>query len=270
MIEWALLGAAALGAGGYAVRVIQRGRVHGRWSKILDGVAEDLGARPSAGSRFDAPQLRADIEGTTVTIVVKDIHRGVRDRRAVATATLPDIANTVRFYFGWDVREIPVAVEHVAEVPYPPIQRVDGDVEIRADDAAMATRFMREAILDLIDVRGAASAHALEVIAKGGYLELVLHGVIEQPAVLTRAARVCQRLASIVDTISRGTTLPAPEEAPAPVIADDAVCTLCDAARAADEAWVACASCEAPYHAPCFEQATACVKCGHTTARAGA
>lgn len=266
MIEWALLGAAALGAGGYAVRVIRRGRVHGRWSKILDDVAKSLGARPSAGSRFDAPQLRTEIEGTTVTIVVKDIHRGVRDRRAVATATLPDNANTVRFYFGWDVRAIPIAVEHVNEVPYPPIQRVDGDVKIRADDAAMATRFMRDAIIDLIDVREAASAHALEVIAKGGYLELVLHGVVEQPAVLVRAARVCQRLASVVDSMSRGTTLPTVTE-DAPKVAADATCALCELSRAEGEAWVACAGCAAPYHAACFEQATSCVRCGHTAAR---
>ncbi|MEQ8275527.1 MAG: hypothetical protein RMA76_33295 [Deltaproteobacteria bacterium] len=266
MIEWALLGAAALGAGGYALRVVQRGRVHRRWAKILDDVAHDLGARASAGSRFDSPQLRTEIDGTTVTIVVNGIDRGVRDRRGVATATLPDIANTVRFYFGWDVAKIPVAVEHVAEVPYPPIQRVDGDVKIRADDAAMATRFMREAILDLIDVRGAASAHALEVIAKGGYLELVVHGVTEQPAVLTRAARACARLATIVDTISRGTTLPAPEPE-APTLDDDATCALCDATRAEDEAWVVCAGCEAPYHAACFAQATACVRCGDTKSR---
>lgn len=213
MIEWAILGAAALGAGGVALRAVRKGRVRRRWSGVLADVAQRTGARGSIGSSSDAPELRTEIDGTTVTLKIIGIEKAPRDGRIVASASLPDNANTIRFYFGWDVLEIPRAVEHIADVPYPPVQRVEGDVKIRADDGAMASRFLREAIVDLIDVRREATAHALEVIVKGGYLELLVHGLDEHPAVLERTARACQRLAAIVDTISRGTTLPAGADA---------------------------------------------------------
>lgn len=263
MIEWALLGAAALGAGGVAVRAIQKSRARSRWTKVLEDAAQLVNGRASTGGAD--PEFRAEVDGTTVTLKLLGIYGSERDGRVVAIAALPDSSNTQRFYFGWDVLAAPREVEHVTEVPYPPVQRVDGDVKVRADDAAMANRFMKDAIVDLIDVRREADAHALEVIVRGGYLELRLHGLTTSPRLLERAVRVSGRLGTIVASSAQGTALPAPK-ADDETKAEPSICALCDEGPKANDPWRRCRGCGAIYHAACFAQAGACLSCGATNA----
>lgn len=251
-------GAAALGGGGLTWSLVRRGRAHARWKAVLDQVAGELGGRASPGSMFDAPELRAEVDGITVTLKLRNIHKSAAKGSALAESKLPERAGSVRLFFGWDVAAAPPGLEHVPDVESLRTGRVEGAVIAKADDAAVAERFMERAMIDLIDVRREANAHALEVISRGGYLTLSLHGIQETAHMLERIVIVSARLAEMMGQIASGTLLEAGESA-APEATSSAVCTVCEAAYSAGEHWVACARCAAPYHRACFEQATACL-----------
>jgi hypothetical protein len=251
MIEWVAVGAGALalGGGGWAYALMKRGKAHARWKLVLDEVARSLGGRASPGTMFDAPEFRAELDGTTVTLRLRDIHKSAEEGSAHAESKLPESAGMMRLYFGWDVPSAPTELVHVKDVP--PIGGVEGAVIAKAEDAALAASFMERALIDLIDVRREANAHGLEVIVRGGYLTLVLHGIQETPHMLERMVIVSTRLSKLVQ--------PGASEQ-----AIDRPCTLCEAKGGG--AWVRCARCEAPYHRACFEQAGSCLveRCGET------
>lgn len=259
-------GAAALGGGGLTWSLIRRGRAHARWKAVLDQVADQLGGRASPGSMFDAPELRAELDGITVTLKLKDIHKSAAKGAALAESRLPERAGSVRLFFGWEVEAAPAGLEHVPDVESLRTGRVEGSVIAKADDASIAERFMDRAMIDLLDVRREAGAHALEVVCRGGYLTLTLHGIQETPHMLERIVIVSTRLAKLMDEVAGRETLPAgPSQGGAPM--SSPICTVCETAGRVGEAWVACAECGAPYHAACFDQATACVFDQETRAR---
>jgi hypothetical protein len=254
-----LAAAALLGGGGWFYLLVKRGRAHARWKSVLDQVAKELGGRASPGSMFDAPQLRAELEGLTVTLRLSNIHKTAASGIARAESKLPDNAGAARLYFGWDVAAAPTDLAHVPDVPA--TARTDGEVIAKADDAALASRFMDRAMIDLIDVRREANAHGLEVICRGGYLTLVLHGIQETAHMLERIVIVSARLAQLVGAIASGTALPEGKRE----VSLDLVCALCDE-KYDGKPWVKCARCGSPYHRVCFEQAGACLVegCGET------
>jgi hypothetical protein len=229
---------------------------------MLDSVAGEIGGRASPGSMFDAPELRAEIDGVTVTLKLSNIHKSAERGSAQAEAKLPEVAGAARLYFGWDVPSAPMGLEHVKDVPG--TVRAEGRVIAKADDAALAARFMDRAMIDLTDVRREAQAHGLEVICRGGYLSLHLRGIQETPHLLERMVVVSARLAQLMGVIASGTALPSGETKKA----IDAICSVCDE-KYDGKPWVRCARCGAPYHRVCFDQAGACLVsgCGETASR---
>ena len=245
-------GVAVLGGGSWIYSVVKRGNAHARWKPLLDEVARKLNGRASPGSMFDAPELRAELDGLTVTLRLKEIHKSTA--QVLAESRLPESAGAVRLYFGWDVAQAPPDLAHVP--------RVDSREGIaKADDAALAARFFDRAMIDLIDVRREANARALEVIARGGYVTLVLYGIQETTHLLERMLIVSSRLAQTIGAVASGTALPPPKTL-------DLICALCDQPHDT-KPWVQCARCEAPYHRACFEQAGSCLRpdCGSTQSR---
>lgn len=284
MLEWIALGALALGGGGYVAGLMKRGRAHSAWKKTLEEVAEKLKGKASPATMFDAPELRATVDEITVTLKLTDIHKGPSGH-ATAESELPEGARSVRLYLGWDVPKTPTDMEHIPQIEARST-RVDGEVIMRADDAATGARFMKQAMIDLIDIRREAQSRAMEVIARGGYLKVVMHGVTQTSYMLERLVRTSVKLAKHLEAVSQGTALPAGEEAPkalpsgeatggeapppqddgakAEALEKDAVCGLCDDHPKPGEHWVRCVQCGTPYHKACFLQANACLSCGET------
>jgi hypothetical protein len=274
MIEWVILGAAVFAAGGFAVRRSGQKRVQGDWTKRLEEVAGRVGGRASAGAH---PELRAEVEDLTVTLQLIDIQAGAKGR-AQAQVRLPDPDNTSRFYLGWDTTESSQGLEHVPEVPAG-LHSLSGEVQVRADDPTLALRVMKSAALDLADIRQEAQARALELVARGGYLTLIVHGLEPTTGMLERSIKVTGRLAHLVDQASKGTRLPAPSDTPpaesneaSPALApvpDDARCELCTDGPT-ESPWVRCVGCGAIYHELCFQQAAGCLVDSCDSARAEA
>lgn len=269
MIEWVLLGAATLAAGGWVVRRVGKGRVHGDWSERLQEVADRVDGRASPATADDHPQLRAEVRGLTITLELIDIHAGSRGR-VQAQVPLPDPNNTCRLYLGWDMLKTPKDVMHMPSVPPGPT-RLEGQVELRADDGTFAERVLNKAALQLMDLRREGQGRAVELVVRGGNLTLVVHGLEPTTSILERSLKVTADLAHLAHEASQGTQLgagdsdpstPTPDE-PGPALpAGELKCELCGEEHQAGEAWVVCAACGAPYHAACFQQATACLVAG--------
>lgn len=266
MIEWIIAGAAALIAGGLAARRVSKKKVHGDWSERLTEVAQRVGGRASPATADDHPQLRAELEGLTVTLELIDIHAGARGR-VQTQAGLPDPDNTSRLYLGWDALETPKDLTHIPKQTTGPT-RLEGQVELRADDAVFGARVLQGAALQLADLRREGQGRALELVLRGGYLTLIVYGLEPTTAILIRGLEVTARLAHLVDEASRGTQLPAgPSEAPALPAPASAVdpetrCELCGDTASPDTPWVRCRACGTAYHERCFLQATACLVAG--------
>ncbi len=258
-MEWLLLGA-ALGGGLFAWRWIARAKSHGRWKALLHGVAAQLEGRASPSA--DGPELRAEADGQTVTLKLVDYQKS--SGHVVAVVPLPDRSNTVRFYVGWDVPTAPAEVAHIPVVPSPGGLGLDGQVEIRAENAALALRFVPQAALALEDVRQKAGARGLMLTTKGGYLTLTLLGLQQSPELLAQTVRVTAKLAVLIGQVSAGTSLPSATESEAP-ITSVIRCESCQERPQAGEPWVRCAACKRPYHAACWRQSGPCVHCGDTT-----
>lgn len=187
-------GAAALAtAGGFALGYVRRGRSHRRWQGALTEAAALLpGARTSAGTRYDGPELRVEQDGLTITVAV----RGAQDpERGEAVARVPLPGGTVtRLFIGWDEMELPSDWAHVPEVGIE--ARGEAHVFARSEEGALAQRVFDGARLDLIDVRREAEAHGVALSARGGYLELRFHGLRVSGHLLERLAKAAARVAT--------------------------------------------------------------------------
>lgn len=272
MIEIVAFAAAGV-AGAWAFLLMKRSRAHNRWKGLLEEAATKLGGRASPATMFDAPELRATLEDVTVTLKLRDIHKpesGV----ASAEARLAGLDERLRIYLGWDVAAAPPGLEHVPELDYGGAAFVEGKVVLRGSDAVIAKRFVELAAIDLVDLRREANARALEVICRGGYLDLRAHGMTESPHMVERLAIVSARLVRLALEAATGRKLgpgasPSPA-APSPAApAGDARCPLCMGAQKAGETWVACSRCGSPYHQNCWQQATGCLVegCDETKSR---
>ncbi len=273
MIAWIIIGAIVVFAGGIVVRRSGQKRLQGGWTERLQEVAGRVEGRISAGAD---PELRAEVEDLTVTLQLINIRAGAKGR-AQAQVRLPDPDNTSRFYLGWDTTESSQGLQHVPEVPAG-LHSLSGEVQVRADDPTLALRVMKTAALDLADIRREAQARALELVARGGYLTLIVHGLEPTTGMLERSIKVTARLAHLVDQASKGTQLPAPadsdpeseSDAPGAVVEavpEDARCELCTDGPT-ESRWVRCVGCGAIYHELCFQQAAGCLVDGCDSARA--
>src|SRR5207248_8246125 len=142
----------------------------------------------SPGTIFDAPELRLSVGGIDVLLKLRGIEnpeRGV----AIVEAPLPSSPNAasdmLRLYVGWDVSSVPRGLEHIPEIPFPRVG-LDGRLVVRASDAAIASRFVERATPGLLDIRREARARAMEVLCRGGTLQLAVHGIRDSASGLER------------------------------------------------------------------------------------
>jgi hypothetical protein len=256
MLELVLgLGAAALTGGALFAGWSARKR-RSAWGAAMSGAAAALGGRVSAGGAGDAPELRAEIEERTLTLRLAAV-LGARDRRgATAALRLPDGLTPVRLYLGWGVDAAPSGLDHLPSIEQPDSAGLEGRFTVRAEDAALAARFVRAARLDLLDVmRELDTGDGVEVVVRGGYLDLGVRALACSAPLIERMARAARGLAGHLEAAAAGpTALPPPALAPA-----RRECALCADLERAKERWVGCARCGAAYHADCFVRAGACV-----------
>ena len=281
------LGTAVVGSGGLAYRLFGKRRAHERWKTLLLKVAEKKGGRASPGSMFDAPELRIEWNGTTVTLKLVDIDQGPEGSAAVAAAALPEHLSDLRLYFGWDVDRPPPEVSPLPEVNTLRQGQLSGQVLARADDPDLAERFLKHALHHLVDVRREAHARSVEVLARGGHVTLTLNGIQETEYMLERIVIVSSQLGEIFTDLRepaglsakqaglpgdgpasgapKPTSLAPPDSRPHP----GRPCTLCGLPSQGRERFVCCIRCQSIYHQGCFHQAARCVEdgCGETQAK---
>jgi hypothetical protein len=284
--------------GAAAYSFAAKGRAHARWKPVLDEAARRLGGRASTATMFDAPELRAEVNGLTVTLKLQNINKAPRRVVSISEASLPEGMSGVRLYFGWDVTRLSRDLEYISEIPFPKAFGLEGRVIVRADDAVVAHHFAERVAIDLVDTRREASAHAVEVLARGGTVRLAVHGLLESAAVVERLVRATARITRSVVESARApaaaapktpptpparppSPLPIPEPAPpksdsiappappppvTPTV-EAATCGLCGEARTGPGAWLRCTRCKTAYHPACWHQATGCVADGCTETR---
>jgi hypothetical protein len=271
MLEMAAL-ALMLAGGAYGMSLYQKARAHARWASLFDRAASSLGGRASASTMFDAPEMRAVIGGRTIDVRVKDTNhrgRGV----IIAESKTGSGSEGLRLYLGWDVWALPQALDHVPEIPFPHAFGLSGKLTVKANDAAAAHRFAENAVPTMIDVRSRAGARALEILCRGGTLQLAVHAMEEKPAAIESVVRANAVLAMaaercLLDTARTDANATMPPASPPGMTATKApepkahitvICTLCGQTNQRGERWVSCSRCASPYHQRCWLQATGCI-----------
>lgn len=195
---------AALSVGIAVAHRIKKGAALARWRMLLDEVAGTMGGRVSAPGPHEAPQLRAEVAGRTVTLTLARFAADPARIRAEAQVALPDRDDLMRLYVGWDAVDPPPDFAHVPTriVTVPP--GLDGRIQVHADEATVAERFVDRCAADLLDVRRETEARALEVRIRGGYLTLITHGTRPTAPMLERTLRAAHRLSDEVHTAAEG------------------------------------------------------------------
>jgi hypothetical protein len=237
--------------GGVGVYLLGRGRQQ-RQLPALTEASQRIAGRLSAGSAD--PELRAELDGRTVTLKLSDA-----GRQAAATTALPDLANTVRFYFGWDAPKVPAGLEHVKSVEPPNATLVAGQTTMRADDPALSARFLEATTVALTDLYQTASAKGLEVLSRGGYLTLTVHGANFSADALTATMATAAQLAAVLDRLVKS-----PNLLPA---GSKVACAICTDFKKDGEAWVRCEKCQGAHHLDCWRRVGTCGACGNNAHR---
>lgn len=203
LLLWAGGSVVVLSAALAARRRVQKGSAFARWRRLLYEVSQTMGGRVSAPHPSEAPQLRAEIAGRTVTLTLANFTADPARIRADAQVALPEGGNLVRLYVGWDAVDAPPDFAHVPVqiVTVPP--GLDGRLQIHAEDPTVGERFLAQTAVDLLDVRRETEARALEVRVRGGYLTLSTDGTRPTAPMLERTLRAAHRLSDAVQTASR-------------------------------------------------------------------
>ena len=186
-----------------AVRRTRKHSAYARWRSLLEEVAGALGGRVSAPHPNEAPQLRAEMGGRTVTLTLDRFGPDPTRIRALAQVALPDEDNLVRLYVGWDAPGAPPDFAHVPEqvITIPP--GLDGRLRVQTEDSGLAEHFVERAAVDLLDVRRETEARSIEVRVRGGYLTVNTHGTRPTAPMLERTMRAAQRLSEEIHGISK-------------------------------------------------------------------
>lgn len=236
-----------LGAGGVVWAVVKKRAPVSPWKTLVAEAAPQLGGRASAGAALDAPELRVELDGVTVTMKL-----GIRDQ-AIATAKLEDGTERLRIFIGWDVKEIPEGLSHFPEIALPVSYTFAGELTTRANERELAERFLERAARELIDLRSGTGARALAVTVRGGHIEVALTGMSQSTGAIEVFAKTTVALRHRLNTAERSL----------PALPAERRCTAC-MDRGGDD-WVACAKCKANYHRLCFTKAGCAVPgCGET------
>jgi hypothetical protein len=237
-----------VGAGAVVWAVVKKRAPASLWKGLVAEAAPLIGGRPSAGAALDAPELRAEIDGTTVNMKF-----GIRDQ-SVATAKIEEGSERLRIYIGWDVPAIPEGLSHFPEIALPVSYTFAGEMTTRANERETAERFLERAARDLIDLRSGTGARALSLTVRGGHLELALSGMSQSTGAIETLANTT---AVLVKRLSGS-------ERSLPALPAERRCTAC--MDRGGEEWVTCAKCRAAYHRACFMKGAGCVvpNCGET------
>jgi hypothetical protein len=110
------------------------------WAPAIESAARTLAGRPAISG--GEAQLRAEFEGVTVTVKV-------RDDVAIAEAPLYPAAKELRLVLSSGLTASSEDVSYIPEVPLPPAFGLDPPVLFRSDDAARAVPIAEESVLDL-------------------------------------------------------------------------------------------------------------------------
>jgi hypothetical protein len=284
MLEIGALAVLVAGAS-YGYSLYLKGRAHTRFKVAFEEVARKLGGRTSPGTIFDAPELRLTIGKSQVLLRLRGIEH---PDRGVAIVEVPlessAISDHLRLYIGWDVASVPRGLEHIPEIPFPRVG-LEGRLVVRASDAPLATRFVERTVADLAEMKKDARARAIEVLIRGGSLQLAVHGVRDSSAMLERIVIASLRIQMLLGDAPevedarpkprreplKEASAPAADRIEAPEVnAPPVPCALCTDLKKPGEAWVRCGRCRAPYHHKCFLQATGCIEkdCHETRALA--
>ena len=106
-------------AGASVYRYVKRGQQHRSWVHVLDEAASLLNGQASTGTRFDAPQLRTTINGTSVTITLDRPYGKQRKSTAIAEANVDETAKNIRLYFAWNITDIREELKYIPELDLP-------------------------------------------------------------------------------------------------------------------------------------------------------
>ncbi|MBI2378847.1 MAG: hypothetical protein HYV07_32935 [Deltaproteobacteria bacterium] len=249
--------------GAIAYSALGRGKRRAAWAPAIEQARARLLARVSGGS--DTPELRADLDGREVMLQLRAIHS---PEQTVAIAETRLSSEALRLFVGWDVTRVRDDISYIPEVPYPGPQKLSGQVTARADDPAVAERFLVHASSTLLDLRRCSAARALELLARGGLLRIAVHGLAATSLSIERTVTASVELARLLELAASGVELPPivarpeksvavePASTPKP---EPHACALCEGRRTPDGGFVRCKRCGTTYHAQCWRQATGCV-----------
>lgn len=200
MEVWLLASAAAALAGGaLGFGMFRRSRARSRWESVLEAAQALLpGARISTS---DAPELRAELEGRTVSLRIEDASAGADLATARAFVRLAPSAESLKLWIGWDV-EPPEDWAHVPEASLGPTA-LDENLWARAEPTAVAQPAWEEVRWDLVDVRREAQAVSVHLGARAGHLELALDGIVASAALVERLAKSAVGAARALEGLER-------------------------------------------------------------------
>lgn len=253
-------------AGASVYRYVKRGREYRDWASILGTAAELLNGQASTGTRFDTPQLRTTINGTSVTITLDRPYAGQRRSTAIAEAQVAPEAKDTRFYFAWNITDIRDELKYIPELDIPFNYGLPSPHTVRSSDSEFANKLLKFSANDITGIRREANAHGIEFLLRAGSLRFAVHGLDRSEWVLERLATTAVRIVNGINTAAKAEQalkLPAPKRR-----SSGTKCRLCQEAFLETDLMLRCDRCNAGYHQTCWRQATGCVveKCYETRA----
>lgn len=251
----------AAAAGFLIVRSSRRPRLGAgdSWAPAIEASARTLsGRRAISGGEAE---LRAELEGVTVTVKVKD-------DVAIAEAALYPGAKDLRLILSSGLTASSEDVSYIPEVPVPPAFGLDPPVLFRSDDAARAVQIAEESVLDLSRLQREAGGSSVELFVRGGSVKLTVRGARATSATIEALAPVAAHLVARVGgdrALAEVKLAQIPKAAPRVE-----TCAFCGGERRAGVAWVKCEACASPHHAECWNSTHTCSKAGCGSARSTA
>jgi hypothetical protein len=247
------------GLGAVAYRYFRRGKIHRDWSSVLTEAAQRLNGHASIGNRFDAPQLRTNIDGASITISFKDTHRANEKGTAISEVKVNAKAEQYRLYFGWNVQQLRKELTYIPEVELQYGFGLPTPNVVRANDRAFAEQLLKYAANDIVDVKREANAHGIEFLLRAGGLRFAVHGIERSSWMVERLATATARIAKgiefCLDTQSGENAV----LSPVTVRERQINCRLCTSQIQENQKVLRCNRCNAAYHDHCFRQATGCI-----------
>jgi len=221
------------------------------WGPAIEAAAKSLAGRPAITGN-DA-QLRAEIEGVTVTVKVQD-------DQAIAEAALYPGAKELRLILSSGLATSSEDVAYIPEVPVPPAFGLDPPVILRSDDAARAIAIAEASVVDFGVLQREARAKSVELFVRGGSVRLAVRGARVAAPTIEALAPATARIVVRVGgdrALAEAKVAQIPREAPG-----IETCAFCGGERRAGVAWVRCDACASPHHAECWDSTKTCSKQG--------